>query len=124
MPEEDALALRQRIETFYTRLLRRRFNTLDTFNDPVLREHFRSVDLFFDYYANLAEALADAHFEKSRPVSFSVQGLAFETRERALVQIQIVGDDGRPLRPGRSALVRVDRWERADGSWWLLPGKL
>jgi hypothetical protein len=38
--------------------------------------------------------------------------------------VRVVGDDGRPLRPGRTAIVRLDLWEQADGAWWLTPGKL
>ena len=68
-----ALSFHRRIDAFYRRLTRRRFNALETFNDPVLRDHFHSQDLFFDYYADLAESLAKAHFEKSRPRRFEVR---------------------------------------------------
>ena len=121
---ETALSFQRRVEAFYGRLIQRRFNALETFGDLMLRGYFRSPDLFFDYYADLAQALADAHFEKSRPLSFEVQEFLFEDAGRAQVQVRFAGEDGRPLRPGRVSLVRRDRWERAEGSWWIIPGKL
>lgn len=121
---ETALAFHRRAEAFYRRLIQRRFNTIETFNDSVLREHFASVDLFFDYYADLAQSLADAHFEKSRPLEVEVEEFLFEDRERARVQLRFVGADDRPLRPGKTTLVREDRWERSEGTWWITPGKL
>ena len=121
---ETALSLHRRVETFYRRLIQRRVNALETFEDPMLRDYFRSPDLFFDYYADLAQALADAHFEKSRPLAFEVQEFVFEDAGRAQVQVRFAGEDGRPLRPGKASLVRRDRWERAQGSWWIIPGKL
>jgi len=121
---ETALFFHRQIDAFYRRLTRRRFNALETFNDPVLRDHFRSADLFFDYYADLAESLADAHFDKSRPREFEVQEFLFEGRDRARVQVRFVGDDRRPLRPGTVTLIRRDRWEFAEESWWITPGKL
>jgi hypothetical protein len=121
---DTAIAFQQRAEVFYQRLIQRRFNTLETFNDHVLREHFRSRDLFYDYYADLAQNLSEAHFEKSRPLRVQVQEFLFDSPEEARIQVRFVGDDGRPLRPGRVALIRRDRWERVDGGWWLVPGKL
>lgn len=119
-----AIGFMQRAETFYERLIRRRFNTLETFNDSVLRDSFQSEDAFFDYYAELAETLSEAHFERSRPLSVEVEEFLFENRFRARVQVRFLGDDNRPLRPGRTALIRLDRWERVDGRWWIRPGKL
>lgn len=121
---DTAIAFQQRAEVFYQRLIQRRFNTLETFNDPVLREHFRTKDLFYDYYADLAQNLSEAHFEKSRPLRVQVQEFLFDTPDEARIQVRFVGDDGRPLRPGRVALIRRDRWQKADGGWWLVPGKL
>jgi hypothetical protein len=121
---ETALSFHRRAEAFYTRLVQRRFNTLETFNDPVLREHFASVDLFFDYYADLAQSLSDARFEKSRPLAVAVEEFLFEDERRARVQLRFVGADARPLRPGMSTLIREDRWERDEGTWWIIPGKL
>jgi len=121
---EYALDFLTRAETFYGRLIRRRFNTLETFNDKVLRDHFRTPDAFFDYYADLAQTLSEANFERSRPNSLHVEEFLFENRFRALVQVRFVGDDDRPLRPGRAAVVRLDRWERMEGRWWIQPGKL
>jgi hypothetical protein len=121
---EYALDFLTRAETFYGRLIRRRFNTLETFNDKVLRDHFRTPDSFFDYYADLAQTLSEANFERSRPESLLVEEFLFENRFRALVQVRFIGDDDRPLRPGRAALVRLDRWERMEGRWWIQPGKL
>ncbi|MEM7413794.1 MAG: hypothetical protein AAF430_26435 [Myxococcota bacterium] len=121
---ERVLSLRRRAEGFYLRLAYRRFNTLETYNDFIMRDHFRSLDLFFDYYADLAEDLALADFEKSRPTRIEVLEFLFEDSETAKVLVRFHGDDGRPLRPGAREIVRTDRWERADGIWWILPGKL
>ena len=119
-----ALSFQRRADGFYLRLVHRRFNTLETFNDFILRDHFQSPDLFFDYYADLAQSLARANFERSRPEQVVVEDFAFEDARTARVQVRFVGRDGRPLRPGRTQLVRVDRWERVEGTWWVRPGKL
>jgi hypothetical protein len=119
-----ALAFQRRVDGFYGRLAHRRFNSIETFDDFILRGYFRSPDLFFDYYADLAQSLAEAHFEKSRPAQASVLDFLFEDEHHAQVQARFEGWDDRPLRPGRTRLVRVDRWEYAEGEWWITPGKL
>jgi hypothetical protein len=116
--------LRRRAEGFYLRLAHRRFNTVETYNDRIMREHFRDLNLFLDYYADLAQALADSNFEKRRPLTVEVHEISFEGPEAALVEVHFVGADRRPLRPGKVDLVRVDRWVREDRIWWLQPGKL
>ena len=121
---ELALALHQGTESFYGRLVERRVNALETFNDPLLRQYFRSEDLFFDYYAELAQSLADAHFEKSRPFAVEVQELIFESDALARVQVVFRGYDNRPLRPNRVALVRLDQWQFEKDAWSITPGKL
>jgi len=121
---DTALAFQRRADGFYMRLAHRRFNTLETFNDFILRDHFRTPDLFFDYYADLAQSLDEAHFDKSRPLDARLDEFLFENERVARVRVRLVGLDGRPLRPGKTRLVRVDRWEFVDGSWWILPGKL
>jgi hypothetical protein len=121
---DTALALRRRVDGFYLRLAHRRFNTLETYNDRIMREHFRSPALFLDYYADLAQAFDDAHFEKRRPREIEVQEMRFEDPATATVQVRFVGEDNRPLRPGRVQLVRIDRWERSEGAWFVQPGKL
>jgi hypothetical protein len=121
---DTALALHQGTEAFYERLVARRVNTLETFNDPVLRQYFRSEDLFFDYYADLAQSLADAHFEKSRPFAVEVQEMIFEDAARARVQVRFRGWDSRPLRPNRVSLVRRDQWLYEREAWSITPGKL
>jgi hypothetical protein len=121
---DTALALHQGTEAFYGRLVLRRVNTLETFNDPVLRKFFRSDDLFFDYYAQLAESLSDAHFEKSRPFAVEVQEMIFEDAARARVQVLFRGYDSRPLRPNRVSLVRRDQWQFEHEAWSITPGKL
>jgi hypothetical protein len=121
---EVVLGFYARAETFYARLARRRLNALETFNDNFLREHFRTKDAFFDYYADLAHHLDLAHFEKSRPTGVEVEELVFETPTQAWVQVRFLGADDRPMRPDSTSLVRRDRWELGDGSWWLIPGKL
>lgn len=119
-----ALALRKRADGFYLRLAHRRFNTLETYNDRIMREHFQSPALFLDYYADLAQALDDAHFEKRRPRRIEIEALRFEDPATATVRVRFVGADDRPLRPGEVQLVRTDRWQRAEGSWFVQPGKL
>jgi len=121
---EVALEFHQRAEVFYTRLLLRRFDTLETFGDPVLRKHFASTDVFLDYYADLAHAFSEAHFQKSRPQRVEIQEFLFEDPEHVRVQVRFVGRDGRPLRPDNTALVRRDRWVRADRTWWLVPSRI
>jgi hypothetical protein len=121
---DSSLSFYLQIEVFYGRLIQRRFNTLETFNDPVLRDQFETENHFFDYYADLAESLRDAHFERNRPIDVAVQGFVFETPDDARVQIRFLGQDNRPLRPNKTSLIRLDRWQRSDGRWWLAPGKL
>ena len=121
---ETALALRKRAEGFYLRLAHRRFNSLETFNDFILRDHFRTEDLFYDYYADLAQDLEAADFEKSRPFEVDVQEFLFEDVSNAKVRIRFDGWDDRPLRPGTTELERIDRWEFAEGTWWIRPGRL
>jgi hypothetical protein len=104
--------------------MQRRFNTLETFNDPLLREKFRTENRFFDYYADLADGLNIANFERSRPIRIDIQGFIFESPLLVRVQVRFVGEDDRPLRPNKTSLVRLDRWERADGRWWVAPEKL
>jgi len=121
---EVALALRHRVEGFYLRLAHRRFDTLETYNDFIMLDHLASLDLFFDYYADLAEDLTRAQFDRSRPTSVEVLEFLFEDPKTAEVLVRFVGNDGRPLRPGSVELVRTDRWEWAEGTWWVRPGKL
>jgi hypothetical protein len=90
-----------------------------------MRDHFASLDLFFDYYADLSEDLVAENFERSRPTDVSVLEFLFEGPETAYVLVRFRGNDGRPLRrPGTVQLVRVDRWEWAEGAWRVRPGKL
>ena len=121
---ETSLSFYLQANVFYARLVQRRFNTLETFNDPVLRDQFRTENRFFDYYADLAQSLRDAHFERSRPIEVDIQGFIFESSDRVRVQVRFVGEDNRPLRPNKISLVRLDHWERTDGRWWMTPGKL
>lgn len=121
---DAALALHRRIEGFYLRLARRRFNTLETYNDFIMRDHFRSAGLFFDYYADLAESLDRANFDQNRPKHIEVLQFLFEDAETALVQVEFIGEDDRPLNPFETELIRLDRWEWAEGAWWIRPGRL
>jgi hypothetical protein len=124
VPAQTALHLRRRVDGFYLRLAHRRFNTLEMYSDRIMREHFRSPNLFLDYYADLAQAFADAHLEKRRPLRVEVLELRFEDPRRARVEVRFTGGDDRPLRPNQVTLERVDRWEWADGTWWVQPGKI
>jgi len=113
-----------RAEAFYQRLSKRRVNTIATFQDPALREYFRTEGAYSDYYANLVQALVDAHFERNRPLEAEVQEFALEAPGRARVRFRMAGDNGLPLRFWSTELEREDRWERVDGQWWIVPGKL
>lgn len=119
-----AIQFFERADTFYEHLIRRRFNTLETFNDRVLRDHFQTPDAFIDYYAELAQTLHEAHFERTRPLEIEVEEFLFENRFVAHVQVRFLGEDSRPLRPGTTELVRLDHWERVEGQWWIKPRKL
>lgn len=113
-----------RADAFYKRLSKRRVNTIATFQDPALREYFRTEAAFSDYYANLAQALVDANFERNRPLEAEVQEFALEAPGRARVRFRMEGDNGLPLRFWGTSIEREDRWERVDGQWWIVPGKL
>jgi len=119
---QAALDLQRRAAGFYLRLANRRFNALETYHDFIMRGHFRTPELFLDYYADLAETLAGAHFERGSPVAVEVGEFLFEDALTAQVQVRFIGGDDRPLRPGHVEFVRVDRWEWADGTWWIRPG--
>jgi hypothetical protein len=121
---DAAFALLRRVRGFYLRLAERRFNSLETYRDFITRSHFRTPELFLDYYADLAEAFGDAHFEQERPDEVEIESFLFEDSLTAQVQVRFRGDDNRPLRPGHVDLVRVDRWEWADGTWWIRPGRV
>ena len=121
---DSAIEFYERANAFYQRLIQRRFNALDTFQDISLRDHFRSEDLFFDYYADLAESLDAANFEQSRPIDARLEEFAFDGRGGVWVQVRFRGYDDRPMRPGKTELIRQDRWERAEGIWWITPAKL
>jgi hypothetical protein len=114
----------QRAQAFYDRLSLRRFNTHASYTDAVLREHFRTPEAFYDYYADLAHSLDQEVLEKNRSVLAEVLEFALEAPGRARVQVSLRGDNGRPLRWWSKAVEREDVWERLDGTWWLVPGKL
>lgn len=114
----------ERADGFYGRLAFRRFNTLASYRDEALREYFRTDSSFSDYYADFAQALVDADFERNQPNVLDVTEFLFDGPGTARVKLRIVGDDGRPLRIGKSVVRREDRWERVGGTWWIVPGKL
>jgi hypothetical protein len=119
-----AVAFHDRASAFYARLAGRRFNTLATFQDAELRQYFRAESAYADWYAELADALAAFHFEKNRPLTVSVEEFLAEGPGRARVRVAIVGENALPLRFWETRIVREDRWERQDGQWWVIPGKL
>ncbi len=114
----------ERAQAFYERFALRRVNTLATYRDEVLRDYFRSEGAFSDYYADLAQDLADAHFERNRPLRLEVVEFRLRGPGEAEVETRIVGDNGLPLRWWSTGLERTDRWERIQGQWWIVPGKL
>jgi len=112
----------QQASQFYQRLTGSRFNSLSTFRDPSLREYFESEESFSDYFADLAQDLAEAHFARNQPVSSVVEEFSVDGPGKARVRTRVVGDNGQPLRFWSTSLVREDRWERRDGRWWIIPG--
>jgi hypothetical protein len=118
------LEFHRRASIFYGRLAQRRFNVIATFRDEVLREYFRSDRAFSDYYADLAQELDDAHFERNEPTLLEVLEFRFEGPGEARVRVRIAGRNGQPLRIGSVDLDREDHWERIGGTWWIVPGKL
>ena len=114
----------RRASTFYGRLAQRRFNVIATFRDQLLRDYFRTDRAFSDYYADFAQDLDDAHFERNVPALLEVLEFRFEGPGDARVRVRVQGKNGRPLRVGKVALEREDRWEWVGGTWWIVPGKL
>jgi hypothetical protein len=118
----DEVGLLARV--FYTRIINRRFNSIATYHDPALRELFRSSEAFADYFAALADALTVAHFEDVRPTQLFVEQVDVLDADVALVTVRYGGQSSLPLRWTKVALVQTDRWQRTDGRWWIIPGKL
>lgn len=116
------LEFHDRASQFYQRLTGRRFNSLATFRDPSLREFFETPESFSDYFADLAQDLADANFERNQPLATEVEEFSVDGPGRARVRVWIGGDNGLPLRFWSTRLVREDRWERRSGRWWIIPG--
>jgi hypothetical protein len=117
-------ALRRLALDFYQRIANRRFDSIATYQDPALHEFFRTPEAFADYYADLAQVLADHHFEANRPTRIRLEEFSSETPERVRVRVRLTGENGLPLRWWETSVVREDRWERMDGRWWIIPGKL
>jgi len=111
-----------RASQFYDRLTGRRFNSLATFRDPSLREFFESQESFSDYFADLAQDLAEANFEHNEPLATSVEEFVVDAPGRARVRVWMGGENGLPLRFWSTRLEREDRWERRNGRWWIVPG--
>jgi len=122
--QQSIVEFQSRAQAFYDRLSRRRFNTYATYSDTVLRDYFRSADAFYDYYAELAHALDGEDFERNRALMAQVKEFAVEGPGRARVTVRMRGDNGLPLRYWTIVLERDDVWERVEGVWWLVPGKL
>ena len=118
------LEFHRRASTFYGRLAQRRFNVIASFRDQVLRDYFRTDRSFSDYYADFAQELEAAHFERNVPTALDVLEFRFEGPGEARVRVRIDGRNGQPLRVGRVQLEREDHWERVGGTWWIVPGKL
>lgn len=122
--DANVVAFYQRATSFYAQLAHRRFNDISTYRDEQLRDFFRSESAFSDYYAGMAQALTEAHFERNLPLSLEVVEFRLEGPGEAEVVTRLVGDNDLPLRRGTTELERVDRWERLQGTWWIIPGKL
>lgn len=120
----DVEGFQVRASSFYESLANRRFNSVITYTDESLRSYFRDSEEFDSYYSDLAFSLQAAFFSRSRPLRLKVREFSQEEIGVAAVEILFVGDDSRALRSGETDLVRIDRWERHDGEWWLVPGKV
>lgn len=118
------LEFQERAQAFYDRLSLRRFNTHATYTDPVLRDHFRDDAAFFDYYADLAHSLDQEVAEQNRVLVAEVKEFALEGPGRARVQVRLRSNNGKPLRYWTVVSERIDIWERVDGTWWVVPGKI
>lgn len=116
------LEFHERASKFYERLTGRRFNSLATFRDPALRGFFETPESFSDYFADLAQDLAEANFERNQPLATEVEEFAVDAPGRARVRVWIGGENGLPLRFWSTRLEREDRWERRGGRWWVVPG--
>jgi hypothetical protein len=112
----------ERASTFYGRLALRRFDSIQTYQDDRLRAYFESEETFADYYADLASALVENHFDKNRPTTLEVLEFALEGPGQARVSTRFEGRDARPLRRGTVRFERSDRWERREGRWRIVPG--
>jgi hypothetical protein len=112
-----------RATDFYDRLEGRRFNSIASFRDAGLRAYFESDQAFTDYYADLADDLVTANFQRSVPLDASVEEFLVDAPGRARVKLRVDGRDGRPLRFWSTSIDREDRWERRSGKWWIIPGK-
>lgn len=121
---EPVVEFYERASAFYRRLTNRRVNSYATFNDKLLREYFQNEQAFSDYYAELAQSLVDGHIEQSRPLAAAVEEFLVDAPGMARVRVRLTGRNGLPLRPGMLHLLREDRWERTDGQWRIVPGKL
>jgi len=119
---EQVVAFYGRTDAFYNHLAGRRFNTLASYQDEFIREFFQTDRKHSDYYADLAQALREAHFERNRPMKLEVLEIRLVGPGDAVVETRIVGDDSRPLRFWSTTLIHEDRWERSDGTWWIVPG--
>ena len=121
----DGMGVVERLaRVFYVRLINRRFNSIATFHDPALRELFGSDEAFADYFAAMAEALTVANFEALRPTSVELTRLDVPERGVVVVTVRMTGQNSLPLRWWRVGLERTDRWQFADGRWYIIPGKL
>lgn len=109
---------------FYSRLALRRFNDRNTFLDPKLSGYFQTESAYADYYAALTGMLRFAHFKRLRPTEVEVVEVRAEGPGKAVVLVKLTGDNSRPLRWNDVHLVREDHWERVDGRWWIVPGRI
>jgi hypothetical protein len=122
--DADVVDFYRSASAFYGRLRLRRVNSLATYRDEELRDYFRTDSAFADYYADLAQSLAESHFERNRPLALEVVEFRVEGPGVAQVVTRIEGENGLPLRFWGTELERVDRWERIQGQWWIVPSKL
>jgi hypothetical protein len=123
-PSDEVASLEALAGIFYLRVSNRRFNSIATYHDPALREFFRSPEAFADYFADFVDALTWGRFRTERATSARLLGIEAEGPARYRVIVFFEGRHALPLRWWKVKMVREDLWERIEGRWWLIPGKL
>jgi hypothetical protein len=124
--ETDPQVLRfaQRIDRFYRQLENLPLDVRLTFEDTSLRAYFSDGEQFSSYYASLADQIRKAQFRNSTAVRVDIGEFRFESDDKAVVELTLVGRHERALRMGELELERRDTWRLVEGRWMVSPAKL